>query len=50
MCSRVCLAVPLYLEQILYVNVTDGEVVVGKITYCSSEILGHGSEGTMVFK
>jgi len=27
-----------------------GEFTVGKITYSSQEILGHGSEGTVVFK
>ena len=26
------------------------EVIVGKIRYNSSELLGHGSEGTLVFK
>ena len=27
-----------------------GNVVVGKITYSRQEILGHGSEGTIVFR
>ena len=29
---------------------TLGKVTIGKITYYAQDVLGHGSEGTIVFK
>ena len=39
-----------FSKHFLFLFLLEGEVMVGKITYYSNEVLGHGSEGTMVFK